>query len=116
MGNLPGAASISMARARRGSEPIERLQRDRRWRPLGAQLGRPSTAPGRAAAGRNLKFDGPAAAGLRGLVSRRIDYDGLLTAENGQFLRGDEQLDAASDAGLLLDQAQLVERLEHLVD
>ena len=50
------------------------------------------------------------------LVSRHSDYDGLVQAENGQLLRRDAQLDAASDAGLLVDQAQLVERLEHLVD
>jgi signal transduction histidine kinase len=50
------------------------------------------------------------------LVSGHSDYDGLVQAENGQLLRRDAQLDAASDAGLLVDQAQLVERLEHLVD
>jgi hypothetical protein len=31
-------------------------------------------------------------------------------------VRWDEQLDAAGDAGLLLDQAQLAEGFEHLVD
>ena len=50
------------------------------------------------------------------LVSRRSDYDGLVYAEDGQFLRLNAQLYAARDAGLLVDQAQLVERLEHLVD
>jgi hypothetical protein len=50
------------------------------------------------------------------LVSGRSDYDGLVYAENGQLLWRDEQLDAASDAGLLLDQSELVEGLEHLVD
>jgi len=42
-------------------------------------------------------------------------YEGLIDAEKGQFLRRDAQLYASSDARLLLDQAQLVERLEHLV-
>ena len=50
------------------------------------------------------------------LVSGHSEYDGLVQAEDGQLLRRDAQLDAASDAGLLVDQAQLVERLEHLVD
>lgn len=50
------------------------------------------------------------------LVCRRGDYDGLVDAEDRQFLWRDEQLDAASDAGLLVDQAELVEGLEHLVD
>jgi predicted NUDIX family NTP pyrophosphohydrolase len=50
------------------------------------------------------------------LVCRRSDYDGLVYAENGQLLWRDEQLDAASDTGLLVDQAELVEGLEHLVD
>jgi hypothetical protein len=58
---------------------------------------------------------GVQADGVR-LVSRRIDYDGLVYAEDGKLLRWDEQLDAASDTGLLVDQAQLVECLEHLVD
>lgn len=49
-------------------------------------------------------------------MSGRSDYDGLIYAENGQLLWRDEQLDAASDAGLLLDQSELVEGLEHLVD
>jgi hypothetical protein len=40
----------------------------------------------------------------------------LVQAENGQFPGCDEQLDASGDAGLLVDQSQLVERLEHLVD
>ena len=50
------------------------------------------------------------------LVSRRSDCDGLVDAENGQLLWRDEQLDAARDAGLLVDQAELVEGLEHLVN
>jgi len=50
------------------------------------------------------------------LVSRLRDYDGLVYAENWQFLRWDEQLDAASHAWLLLDQSDLIEGLEHLVD
>jgi hypothetical protein len=40
----------------------------------------------------------------------------LVYAENWQFLRWDEQLDAASHAWLLLDQSDLIEGLEHLVD
>jgi len=50
------------------------------------------------------------------LVSRRRDYDGLIAAKNRQFLWRDEQLDAARDAGLLVDQSELVEGLEHLVN
>ena len=50
------------------------------------------------------------------LVFRRSDYDGLIQAENGQVLGCDEELDAASDARLLVDQAQLVECFEHLMD
>jgi FlaA1/EpsC-like NDP-sugar epimerase len=53
---------------------------------------------------------------LRELVSRRSDCDGLIQSENGQFLRRDEQLNAASDAWLLIDQSDLVEGLEHLVN
>ncbi|HEY2658678.1 MAG TPA: hypothetical protein VGI79_03085 [Caulobacteraceae bacterium] len=49
-------------------------------------------------------------------VSRRSEYDGLIQAENGQRLWRDEQLDAASDAGLLVDQSEFVEGPEHLVD
>ena len=45
---------------------------------------------------------------LDALVFRRIDFDGLIQSENGQFLWWDEQLDAASDAGLFVDQAQMV--------
>jgi hypothetical protein len=40
----------------------------------------------------------------------------LVEAEHGQILWRDEQLDAAWDAGLLVDQTQLIECLEHLVD
>lgn len=50
------------------------------------------------------------------LVSRRSDYDGLIQSKNGQFLGRDEQLNAASDARLLLDQSELVEGLDHLVN
>ncbi len=50
------------------------------------------------------------------LVSRRRDYDGLIYAENRQLLWCDEQFDAASDAGLLVDQSEQVEGLDHLVD
>ena len=49
-------------------------------------------------------------------MSRRSDYDGLVYAENGQLLWRDEQLDAASDAGLFVDQSEVVEGLGHLVD
>ena len=59
----------------------------------------------------------PVPFGLRlDLVSRRSDYDGLIQSENGQRLWGDEQLDAAGDTGLLVDQAHLVECLDHLVN
>jgi len=50
------------------------------------------------------------------LVSRRSDYDGLIYAENRQLLWRDTQLDAARDAGLPLDQSELVEGFDHLVD
>jgi hypothetical protein len=53
---------------------------------------------------------------LAALVFRRSDYDGLLYAENRQLLWSDKELDAASDAGLLLDQSELVEGLDHLVN
>jgi hypothetical protein len=51
------------------------------------------------------------ASGENQLVSRHRDYDGLVYAENWQVLRRDEQLDAASHAGLLLDQSDLIEGL-----
>lgn len=51
-----------------------------------------------------------------GLVSRRSGYDGLVYPKNGKFLWRDEQVDAASDAGLLVDESELVEGLEHLVN
>jgi hypothetical protein len=58
----------------------------------------------------------PIARALRGaflylLVSRRSEFDELIQSENGQLLWWDEQLDAARDAGLLVDQAKLVEGL-----
>ncbi len=49
-------------------------------------------------------------------MSRRGHYDGVFDAENGQVLGRHEQLDAARDAGLFVDQADLLEGLEHLVD
>lgn len=53
---------------------------------------------------------------VRPLVSRLRDYDGLVYAENWQVLRGDEQLNAARDTGLLLDKSDFLKCLKHLVD
>jgi hypothetical protein len=45
------------------------------------------------------------------LVSRLRDYDGLFYPQNWQVLRGDEQLDAARDTWLLLDQTDFLKCL-----